>query len=154
MAVNLSSAILQQLRGSQAAQAFGDTWNPQTQTGVQKFFADFAPQPLPVLPYLVLIQPGGNRDYLTASAGGYVPYIETGQVAVRVYHDDRDLAEQLGDLVVASLNDAPLSWPRCNNFMLLRAGQPSFIPNPDIGPGSPTVFLRLITFNYQWQGAD
>ena len=38
----LIDAVLQQLRSGPAAAAFGDTWNPSTLLGVEKFTADFA----------------------------------------------------------------------------------------------------------------
>lgn len=153
MSQTLADAVLQRLRGSACAALFGDTWNPATRAGTQKFFGDYASAPAE--PYLVLRQ-GESREYLAASAGNYRPFIASGTMAVSVFAAGRLVAEQLADQVAFALNDFDLiapSWPGCNLMLFRLAGPASFVPTPETGPGTPTVFVRLLTFQYQYSGA-
>lgn len=158
MPVDLADAVLEQLRASECAALFGDTWVPTPGSdgqgaGVQKFFNDFAAQTVPAYPYLVIGEGGETREYMTYGPGNYAPFIADGQMSIQIYNDARDEARELGEQVASALNDAVLSWPRCVNFMYLRFDGPgSFVPLPQPGVGSPTVFLYSITFNYTYQG--
>jgi hypothetical protein len=152
MAIDLADAVLEQLRNSACAALFGDTWVEATQTGDQKFFGDYAYSPAE--PYAVVQEPSEIREYMTPSAGNYRPFIADGTLTIAVYATARDQARELGIQVEFALTDARLSWPRCVNFMLLRPhGPASFLPTPNVGPDTPTVFVRMLTFDYQYQGA-
>ena len=156
MAIDIADAVLEQLRASACAELFGDTWVPTPGssgqgTGTPKFFGDYGSDPMQ--PYAVCQEIGETYEYMTPTAGDYRAYIATGQLTVAVYADARDQARELGIQVAFALDDAILTWPRCVNFMLLRLNSASFVPTPQTGPNTPTVFLRMLTFDFQYQGA-
>jgi hypothetical protein len=151
MALDLTDAVLQRLRGSPCAAMFGDTWNPAAQSGVQKFFSDYNPGLDE--PYLVLREPQETRQYMTASEGDYRPFIATGTLQVSIYAPDRTQARELGEQVRFYLDDAPLTWNRCVNLMYFRLNPAAFVPTPTTGPDTPSVFHRILVFEYTFQGA-
>lgn len=147
---DLAQAVLTQLRATApVTTAFGDTWNPATSTGVSKFFGDFSGQATE--PYLVCVELGESYEFMTQAPGLNYEYLATGQMVISIYQADRQAARALGVLVCAALNDAPMVWTGYV-LMLFRMSQASFVPVGTPGPGVPTVFNRVITFDYQYSG--
>lgn len=159
---SLFDAMVQFLRANaDVTAAFGDTWNSSltllqnNQAGaVAKFWSDYADQCAE--PYLVFEEVGESYDYMTAT-NGVKNFIATGTAICRIYQTDRAAARQLATLVCGALNDpntVPLQWPGFNGLcqlMELRMMQAAFVPIPDVGPGTPTVFNRVISFEYVYQ---
>ncbi len=151
---DLAQAVLVQLRATGAvATAFGDTWNPTTNTGVMKFFYDFAGQPDE--PYLVAMETFETYDFETRTTSlTLAPYIATGQMDLWIYQADRQAARALGVLVAAALNDqeAALTFTgfQMMNFRMSRA---QFVPVTVTGPNVPIVFNRVLTFDYMYSGS-
>lgn len=147
MPVNLIDAAAEWLRQSACAAAFGDTWDPETGSGTMKFFADWA-APGAAEPYAVVQEIGESYEFMTARVGGERSYIATGRLQVAIYAPGRQQARDLGVSLCLALNDAPLSWPG-DRLMYLRMAQASFVPMPQVGPGTPSQFVRLLIFDYQ-----
>jgi len=136
---------------SAVTSAFGDTWNPTTNTGVAKFFDDFAGQATE--PYLVCMEIGESYEFMTRSVGlTLADYIATGQMSIYIYQSDRQAARALGVLVAAALNDEPMTWTG-SQLMEFRMKQASFIPIGTPGPGVPVVFSRLLIFDYVYSSS-
>lgn len=147
---DICDAVLQQLRGSPCAQLFGDTWDPATELGIQKFYADWSDSS--AYPLAIVTEPGESYEFMTAGPGDNIPYLAQGIVGVTVYAQDRKQARTLGEAVGRALNDAPLAWVG-GRLMGFRMASAAFIPNPPSGPGVPTVFIRQITFATSTQGS-
>ncbi len=149
---DLCQAVVAQLAATSAVtSAFGDTWNDTTQTGVSKFFFDFAGQA--AQPYLVALETWETYDFMTRTASlATVDYTAPGQIVIVIYQDDRQAARRLGVLVAAALNDqeAAITWTGGTliNFRIARA---EFVPVGTPGPGVPTVFRRVLTFDYTYE---
>ena len=146
---DICDAVLQALRGSPCAQLFGDTFDPATGLGVQKFFADWADST--AYPQAIVGEPGESYQFMTAADGNEIPYLADGAISVAVYSSDRYQARTLGNAIGRALNDASLAWVG-GRLMALRMQSAAFIPNPPTGPGVPTVFVRQILFTYESQG--
>ncbi len=152
VAQDLADALIQQLVRSPCAGLFGDTWDPSTQNGVPKFFAEYAgdvPQP-----YLVFMEVGEAYTFMTPGVGNNRPFWTDGTIQAMIFAPDRYLARQLGWSVCLALNDADANGMTWNGGVLkaLRMMQASFVPIPQTGPASVSIFSRAITFQYSWQG--
>lgn len=142
-------AVLQAVRNSPAAAEFGDTWNNDTQTGVQKFFADFAAEDSD--PYAIFTESNEKEDYFTAGYAYTVPSIVVGTLNVSIFAVSRKLARTLGGDIANVLNDYPLTWITLTNFMGIRIMSSGFAPVAATGPGIPTVFNRVLSFEFAYQ---
>ena len=151
---DLAQAVLVQLRATSAvATAFGDTWNPTNNTGVMKFFFDWAGQPDE--PYLTAIEAWETYEFMTRTTGKTLaPYIATGQLQVLIYQSDRQAARALGVLVAAALNDqtAAIAWTGFT-LMNLRMARAEFASITVTGPNVPIAFNRILTFDYEYSGS-
>ncbi len=149
---DLAQAVLVQLRATSAVTtAFGDTWNASTNTGVIKFWYDFAGQSDE--PYLVAMETWETYEFQTRTTSlTLAPYIATGQMDIWIYQSGRQAARALGVLVAAALNDQPLAW---TGFQLMefRMSRAQFVPVTVTGPNVPIVFNRVITFDYVYSGS-
>ena len=150
--IDLTDAVLQELRASDCAVLFGDTWNPTFEIGIPKFFCDYADSVS--YPIAVIGEVGEGYDYFTRgpSPEDIIPFIANGTLQITITAFDRVQARTLGLHVGLALNDADLSWTG-GRLMGLRLVQASFIPNPPPATGSPTLFVRALTFAYTWQGS-
>lgn len=149
--IDLVDAVLQNLRGGQAAAAFGDTYNPgPPATGTMKFFGDYAAEVTE--PYLIVGEPTENRQYFSRDGSGAKQFIADGSLAIAIFASARDVARSLGDVVSSSLNDAVLTWTGVSNLMLMRITSAFFVPTPAVGPGVPVTFNRVLTMSYAYQG--
>ena len=160
-AVGLTDALCQILRlNSTIATAFGDTWNPTAQTGIVKFFADWADQNND--PYLVFDEVSESYDFDTRSGAlaGTSSFRAEGSLLCWIFQSGREQARALATLICNQLDNCdqkntPVQWPQFNgtctllDFRMLKA---QFAPNPNIGPGVPSTFVRVVTFNYTYQG--
>ncbi len=151
VAQDLADALIQQLARSPCAGLFGDTWNPSTQNGVPKFFAEYAgdvPQP-----YLVFMEVGEAYTFMTPGVGNSRPFLADGTIQAMIFAPDRYQARTLGVAVYQALNDADVNGMVWNGGRLvaLRMMQASFVPIPQTGPGSVSIFARAISFQYQYQ---
>ncbi len=153
MASDLIDAVIGAIEAETAiTEPFGDTWDQATQTGVAKFFADFAPSV--DLPYCVIGELGETYDYMTRSAGGaVVNYTAPGQMMFSIFAAERLQARQLGFTIAKVLNDATLLLDSGEQVMEFRMIRSQFNPIPQVGPGSPAVFNRVFIFEYMFQGA-
>jgi hypothetical protein len=147
---DLAQAVLAQLRATPAvATAFGDTWNPVTETGTPKFFFDWAGQPDE--PYLTAIEAFESYEFNTRTPTGAVSFIATGQLQVLLYASNRQTARALGVLVSLALNDqtTAIDWANAQvmNFRINRA---EFASITVTGPNVPIAFNRILTFDYQY----
>ncbi len=148
---DLAQAVLVQLRATSAvATAFGDTWNPTTNTGVMKFFFDWAGQPDE--PYLTAIEAWETYEFMTRSPLAAVPYIATGQLQLLLFNSDRQQARALGVLVAAALDDqtAAITWTG-STLMNFRIARAEFASITVTGPNVPIVFNRVLTFDYLYE---
>ncbi len=147
---DLSQAVLAQLRATPAVKtAFGDTWNPTTNTGTPKFFFDWAGQPDE--PYLTAIEAFESYEFNTRTPTGSVSYIATGQLQVLLYDSDRQVARSLGVLVFLALNDqtTAISWANAQ-LMNFRINRAEFASVTVTGPNVPIAFNRILTFDYMY----
>ncbi len=153
VAQDLADALIQQLVRSPCANLFGDTWDPATQGGVPKFYAEYAGDV--AQPYLVFMEVGEAYTFFTPGPGNNRPFLADGQIQAMIYAPDRYQARTLGVAVYRALNDADVNGMVWNGGRLvaLRMMQASFVPIPQTGPGSVSIFARAIMFQYQWQGA-
>lgn len=141
-------AVFQTLRGSQAAVSIGDTWDGTK--GVQKFGAEFLVQPH--LPYVLIDEPGEDRTYFTPVSGLQArPFLATGTLTITAVAASRVQAEQISDLIASTLHDAPLVWTG-GKVLVLRLASARFASTPEPGPGSPTMFVRVLDFSFMYQG--
>lgn len=148
---DIADAVLTQLRNSPCAGLFGDTWaQAQSSPGVMKFATDFAGDA--PAPWLVTEEIGETYQWMTASAGGVKPYIATGRMAVHIFAPGRSQARQLGIAVAEVLDDPPLAWPGFPNLMNFRLAMAAFVPVTETAPGSPTIFHRVLTFEFAYSG--
>ncbi len=151
---DLAQAVLVQLRATTAvATAFGDTWNPSTNTGTPKFFFDWAGQPDE--PYLTAIEAWETYEFMTRTTGLTIaPYIATGQLQVLLYQSDRQAARALGVLVAAALNDqtTAITWTGFT-LMHFRIARAEFASITVTGPNVPIAFNRVLTFDYMYEGS-
>jgi hypothetical protein len=149
MPIDLADAIYQTLRNkSQVVQAFGDTWDAQTETGVSKFWGDYADQV--GLPYIVEFEPREDYQDMTRIPG-QMAFIADGDFQLLIFASSRTVARQLGELVIDTLQNAPIYWPGVNP-MDCRIKRAAFVPRTGIGPGSSSVFQRALTFGYEYNG--
>lgn len=149
--VDLADAVLQRLRATSCAAAFGDTWDAVAQAGVQKFYAEYAYEY--DLPVAVVTEPGEAYTYMSHSPGFPAIWnLADGTLAISIYAADRRQARVLGLDVVAALNDQvqALQWPGqvLNTF---RCAGAAFVPYTGTGPNVPSVFVRTLSFIYQIQ---
>ncbi len=151
-AQDLADALIQQLVRSPCAGLFGDTWDPSTQNGVPKFYAEYAGDV--AQPYLVFMEVGEAYTFMTPGIGNNRPFLADGQIQAMIFAPDRYQARTLGVAVYQALNDADVNGMVWNGGRLvaLRMMQASFVPIPQTGPGSVSIFSRAIMFQYQWQG--
>ncbi len=152
-AQDLADALIQQLARSPCAGLFGDTWDPSTQSGVPKFYAEYAgdvPQP-----YLVFMEVGESYTFMSPGPGNNRPFLADGTIQAMIFAPDRYQARTLGWAVCQALNDADVNGMVWNGGRLtaLRMMNASFVPIPQTGPGSVSIFARAIPFSYQWQGS-
>ncbi len=149
---DLADALIQQLVRSPCAALFGDTWDPETQTGTPKFYAEYAGDV--DQPYLVFMEVGETYTFMSPGPSNNRPFLADGQVQAMIYAPNRLLARQLGVSVYQALNDADvngMTWVG-GRLVALRMMQASFIPIPQTGPGIVSIFARAITLQYQYQG--
>jgi len=150
MPLDLVDAVIFQLKSvQQVTAAFGDTWNQQAQSGVAKFFNGVADQ-VPS-PYCVITEAGETYDYMMRVAGNEVSFTSPGNLIFSVFASSAVLARNLGFLCGKALNDYPLQWPG-DEAMSFRVANSRLNPVTDIGAGQATVFNRVFTFAYEWQG--
>ena len=152
---DLLDAVIEQLRDtSSVTTAFGDTWDPSTSVGTIKFFADYASDF--ALPYLVLYEGGETYEYMTRTTTTLpldtVNFTCSGQFQCSIFSpNSRYVARQLGQKVSLALNDVALNWTG-QTLMLLRNSAAFFRPITDVGPAAPSVFNRVLTFDYMYEG--
>ncbi len=151
-AQDLADALIQQLVRSPCAALFGDTWDPATETGVCKFYAEYAGEV--AQPYLVFMEVGESYTFMSPGPGNNRPFLADGTIQSMIFAPNRYLARQLGVEVYRALNDADVNgmvWAG-GRLVALRMMQASFVPIPQTGPGSVSIFARAITFQYETQG--
>ncbi len=156
VAGDLADALIQQLVRSPCAALFGDTWDPETQTGTPKFYAEYAGDV--DQPYLVFMEVGETYTFMSPGPSNNRPFLADGQVQVMIYAPNRLQARTLGIHVCQALNDADVNgmvWvgPMSGRLTALRMLNASFVPIPQTGPSSVSIFARAIPFQYQWQGS-
>ena len=164
---SLPDCMCQALRLSTAATAaFGDTYNSsltilqnQTAGNICKFWSDYADQILE--PYLVFEEIGESYTFMTRGNAGTKPFTCMGNMICRIDGVGRASLRALGILVCAALNDidvgeGPVTWPGISSqtyqLMELRMIQAAFVPSPAVGPGIPSTFNRVISFEYTYEG--
>jgi len=153
---DLADAICVQLRRSPCAGAFGDTYDPGTETGTPKFFADYAEQVTP--PYLWFNEVGETYTYLSPGPSNLRPFLAEGTFVLTIIATPRSLARSLGLMVSSALNDADADAMTWNSafgvytLRFLRLMSASFLPITEIGVATPAVFARVLTFSYQYEG--
>ena len=111
-----------------------------------KIMGDTA-QGQPALPYLVFGEPMERREY---SSGGN--YIASGQLQMAVYAYGKETARSLADQAARILND-PVIAITGQRLMKLRVSETQFVPSSGLGPGEPTTYQRVVTFDYMISGA-
>ncbi len=152
MASDLIDAVIATLENDLlVTEAFGDTWDQATQTGVSKFAADYAPQVDP--PYCVIGELGERYDYMMRAAGGVVNFTAPGMMAFSIFAPGRYQSRMLGITIAKALNDAQLTLDSGEIVMEFRLINSSFNPVPAVGPGAPAVFNRVFMFEYTFQGS-
>lgn len=150
--IDICDAVITQLRNSPCAALFGDTYvQGVTPPGVMKFFADWAGDT--PIPWLAVEEIGESYEYMTAQSGSLYSYIATGQTVISIFHNSRAQARLLGVAVAAALDDQNMIWAGFDNLMLFRLVTARFEPDSDVGPGSATIFKRVLIFNHQYSGA-
>jgi len=151
--LDLPEQVIQALEASPIFNtAFGDTYDQATMTGVPKVFADFADQ-VP-LPYAVLTEPGENYEFMSATAGDWINFTATGQMAFDIYAGSRFQVRTLGFVIAAALNDKQFYWAGINNLMQFRMLNSRFIPTTDPeGPAVPIMFRRVFVFEYVYSAS-
>jgi len=157
-AVSVPDALCQVLRLSSTIKtAFGDTWDGTT--GDSKFFTDWADQV--DRPYLVFDEVGENYDFDTLQPTGIHSFrADESVIRCWIVQSGRLATRQLAALVCNALNNCdqtngPITWPDFNGTCKLldfRMRRAEFAPNPYIGPAAPATFVRVVTFNYTYQG--
>lgn len=152
MASDLIDAVIATLENDAAVtEAFGDTWDQAAQTGVAKFFADYAPSV--DTPYCVIGELGERYDYMMRARGGVVNFTAPGTMAFSIFAAGRLEARMLGMTVAKSLNDASLTLDSGEIVMEFRLINSLFNPIPQTGIVAPTVFNRVFIFEYMFQGS-
>jgi hypothetical protein len=166
-AQSLPDGLCQALRLNAAVvSAFGDTYNSSLTIAqnsaagnVSKFWSDYADQISQ--PYLVFEEVGETYDFMSRAALATVNFTCTGTTVCRIVHYSRATARSLGILVCNALNDCEslgITWPGFHSpaatctLDSIRMTQAAFVPDPNIGPGVPTTFNRVIPFSYFYQG--
>jgi hypothetical protein len=96
----------------------------------------------PNLPWLRVTEAGEAPSYTTGDA-----YTARGMLQVSVFHSGRKAARDVGRLVKAALNRAPLAFDD-GRVMTILAGPEHWPPSPDVGPGQPAVHHYAVTFDY------
>lgn len=147
VAHSLVDATLQELRRSPCAGLFGDTWDGAA--GLQKFAADYAPEV--DAPWLVVLEPGETYEYMSPDEGNHRPFLADGMLQVVIYAAGRQEARDLGDAVARALNDVELRWVGAQ-WRYLRLASAGYQPVGSTGPGVPTLFSRVLSFSYAYQG--
>ena len=144
-ALDFVDAVIQQL-SAVCGTAFGESL-----PNYPKFGTDWVGQDNP--PYCVLTEISGPQTYTTPRAEG-IFFIAENQLAVSILGvtSKRDV-RTLGDEVEKALNDQETALIYTNGrCMMIRSNQDgAFVPMPDIGPGSPTIFHYVFTFSYALQ---
>lgn len=148
---SMPDAILGRLRSSPVASMAGDTYSMDAATGTVGIGFDYLP-PGCALPYVVITEPGGSNSYFTYQTGGARPFLSYGSISLQAWAGDRETSRQLADLIGAALHDADLEWGGTNSTKLFRKVADNAVPTPPAGRDSPAVFLRIITFEYMFQG--
>ncbi len=150
-AQDLADALIQQLVRSPCTSLFGDTWDPSTSSGVAKFFAEYAGEV--AQPYLVFMEVGESYTFMSPGPGNNRPFLADGTIQAMVFAPNRYQARTLGVEVYRALNDADvngMTWAG-GRLIALRMMTASFVPIPQTGPGSVSIFARAISFQYQYQ---
>lgn len=149
---SLVDATLQFLRKSPCEGAFGDSFDPgPPPIGIQKFFGDYAGEV--DQPYLIIGEPNENKTFFTKGQGA-IPFLADGILVVSIFAGDRGQARDLGQLVRVTLDDQSYGWEGVANIGYLRQTAAFFVPVPATAPGLPSTFNRVLTFQYQYQGAQ
>lgn len=147
----LPDAILGRLRMSPVADTTDDTYSMSLATGQIGIGFDFAP-PQAAEPYVVITEPGESRTYFTAQQDGTRPFLADGTLSVQCWAADGATALSLAQQVVSAINDAPLLWGETNAMKHLRAASIAAPPVAGTGQDSPTINVRVVTFEFMYQG--
>ncbi len=156
MVDDLADAVFEALRrNSGLTQAFGDTWQSDltfdqnvAAGNISKFWGDYAAEV--AVPQLVEFEPGETYTNMM-HVGATRSYYADGQLQLAILANSRSVARELGEMVIDTLDDQPVSWPQ-TQLMLLRVVSASFVPRTGIGPQIPSVFQRVLTFAYEYSG--
>ncbi len=153
----MPDAVLGRLRSSAAAATVGDTYLMAEGAGRVRFAFDYLPPPgpdadAPYLPYVVITEPGESREYFTRQEDGLRPFLADGSLTVQCWGETREAARVLAQQVTTALHDAPIDWGGTNRSTLFRPVSVVAPPVPPAGPNAPTVFVRVITIEFQYQG--
>ncbi len=101
-------------------------------------------------PWLTYNEPGGDFGYFTRGTDGKIPYLDEGSFEISIVAPGTQQARLIGDLVVTSLNDAPLRFAD-GRLMYLRGRKPYFTPLNVVIPDFPVAYKRVIDFDYMAQ---
>ncbi len=145
---DIVAAIVTYLQGAMGGSLGGSPTNPAV-------WADYA-GPLQPLPYAV-VQDSGGESYMfqsnDAQATGYWTHVVSdGLILVNFYAQTKAQARALGIQCVRVLSDTVATLVCADGVLLeLRASRADTVPQSDTGPGTPTVFQRVVTLHYRQQ---
>jgi hypothetical protein len=143
---DLPSAIIAKLRATPAVvSAFGED---TSSTATTKFHADVAHKA--ELPWCVYEEIGEDPRPVSVDSEGLTNYFCQGRIAFTVVASGKKEARTLADLIASTLNDAPLTFDD-GELLEFRTEANRARPDPDIGPGSPAMFQRVVVFLYMCQ---
>ncbi len=144
---DIVAAIVTYLQGAMQGSLGGSLTNPAV-------WADYA-GPLQPLPYAIVQDSGGETYAFQANdpaTGFWTNVVSDGRVLVSFFAQTKAQARALGIECVRVLSDTvALLLCADGNILEMRAERADTVPQSETGPGTPTVFQRVVTIHYRQQ---
>jgi hypothetical protein len=98
------------------------------------------------LPYLVLIERPGDREYESADETNAIAYVETNRYQVSIFAASKDQVRSIGNTVAAALTDATLTFDS-GHLLLFRVNPRHSEKDPQPGPDGSDVWQMILMFD-------
>ena len=130
---------------NEAIVAWLDAYAPLRALMPDGIWSDEAAEGTP-LPYLILIEIAGDRDYETPDENSAVNFIEANQYQISVFASTKEQSQAIGHSVAMTLSAANLTFNN-GNLLLLRISPRHSEMDPQPGPDGSNVWQMILVFD-------